>query len=223
MWTEPIIFDYPDPEENIYISVQIWDDNRDEDDILMTKTSVFNLRNALDFPEHAHIEDLDNGAQLKCHLVPSEETSTVMQFQMRCLDVHNVESGLLGFGKTDPYIEISKVYHYPKTGSKYSHPIYRSEVVFDHLNPIFDPCNITLEQLCDGNPDMSLEITLWDYDKKKRHLIGKTETNVHGLLDAVALEGNGDRSRALEFYKDGYEKMKSRGLLVVMSAKLVDV
>jgi hypothetical protein len=161
-------------------------------------------------------------SRLKVHAVPSEETNSMMIFQFRCLDVKNIESGILGFGKTDPYLEIAKIYSYPEVGSRHVQAVYRSEVISNHLNPYFKQGAVNLEALCDGNQKMSLQISLWDYGSRKRTLIGILETDLGGILESITKGGNGDKSGALEFCAGGHRKMRVVGHLVVLEAKVAD-
>ena len=145
----------------------------------------------------------------------------MMIFQFRCLDVKNIESGILGFGKTDPYLEIAKIYSYPEVGSKHIQAVYRSKAISNHLNPYFEQGAINLEALCDGNQNMSLQISLWDYGSKKRTMIGLLETDTMGLLEAVTKGGNGDKSNALQFCAESHKRKKVVGHLVVLETRLV--
>jgi hypothetical protein len=159
--------------------------------------------------------------RLKVHVVPSRKTSTSLVFQFRCLDVKNIESGMLGFGKTDPYVEIAKVYNYPDIGTKHVQAVYRSEVIPNHLNPFYEKAAINFEELCDGDQNMPLLISIWDYSSRKRTLVGALETDTENLLAAVA-EGNGDKSRALRFVTMGFRKTHVVAHLVVLEARLID-
>jgi Ca2+-dependent lipid-binding protein len=140
---------------------------------------------------------------------------------MRALDVKNVEKGALGFGRTDPYLEIAKEYSYPSIGSKHVQVVYRSEVIHNHLNPLWERSNVNLEVLCDGNLDMPLRVSIWDYSSSKRTMIGSFDTNVRGLMSSVATNGNADRSRSFEFYSGELRHQKTVGHLVVMEARFL--
>ena len=62
-WIEPVFFDYPDPNENVYIMIAICDDNRGKsEDVVMGKAMV-NLKPALDHPESRVMEEIDGGGR----------------------------------------------------------------------------------------------------------------------------------------------------------------
>lgn len=62
-WVEPVFFDYADPNENVYVMIAIWDDNRGKsEDVLMGKAMV-NLKPSLDHPETRVMEELDGGGR----------------------------------------------------------------------------------------------------------------------------------------------------------------
>lgn len=140
---------------------------------------------------------------------------------MRALDVKNIEKGSFGFGKTDPYLEIAKEYSYPSIGSKHVQVVYRSEVIHNHLNPLWEKSDINLEVLCDGNLDMPLRVSIWDYSSSKRTMIGSFDTNVRGLVSSVATNGNADRSRSFEFFSGELRHQKTVGHLIVMEARFL--
>jgi len=98
-WAEICVLEHPDDEanSNIFIEVRIFDDNRNKEDKLMAKAMV-NLKDAIDGPEQSFEADLEDGGILKVRAVPSIMNNSLLKFQLRALDVKNVEKGALGLG-----------------------------------------------------------------------------------------------------------------------------
>ena len=99
-------------------------------------------------------------------------------------------------------------------------PVYRSEIIDDHLNPLWKEACVNLETFCDGNLDADIIIKLFDYDRRKSNFIGQVETTVRQLMESVVRGGNADRSRALHF-REGDEDVQgmsdgSVGMLLVL-------
>ena len=98
--------------------------------------------------------------------------------------------------------------------------VYRSEDIQNHLNPYWDPCNLSLEELCYGDLMCPLKISVYDHEGNGKHrLIGEFETNIQMLRDRVSIKGNADRERAFEIFADEQDHA-TRGLIVVVKADL---
>ena len=76
-----------------------------------------------------------------------EETGTdenVVQLQLSAHDLEKKDT----FGKSDPYYILSK-----STPSGQFALVHRSEVVEKNLNPNWKPVNLTMRELCSGDPE----------------------------------------------------------------------
>ena len=143
-----------------------------------------------------------------------------VELHLRGLDIKNVEPGLFGLGRSDPFFEISKKDSDPAIGHSKWNVVYRSEHIMDNLNPFWKPTLIGLEELCYGDLDWPLKITIWDYNANGKHdRIGKFETTVKGLQERVCVKGNADRDQAILLTVEG--KSKTYGLVCVLTAKVV--
>lgn len=106
--------------------------------------------------------------------------------------------------------------------------VHRSEYIDNHLNPYWKPASLSVEELCYGDLDCPLKVTVFDYQKDGKHRkIGEVETTLQGLMDRVAIRGNADRERGFRLFKEdqetvnrGLSEMKTRGLLIVLKAEL---
>uniref|UniRef100_A0A7S3PU97 C2 domain-containing protein n=1 Tax=Chaetoceros debilis TaxID=122233 RepID=A0A7S3PU97_9STRA len=160
-------------------------------------------------------------------------------FQLRCLNLLNVEKGTMGLDRTDPFFEIAKKYKRPTKGRPRLQPVYRSEVIADHLNPCWDRDIIDILHLCDGigldnasdnddEEDMTLVITVFDGTEPDTFLsqpftrteVGSVETSLRALQDSVTLGGNGDTTNAMRLKRHKGDRAKEVGLLVVLKAEL---
>jgi Ca2+-dependent lipid-binding protein len=139
---------------------------------------------------------------------------------LRGLDVKNVEPGPFGLGRSDPFFEIAKKDCDPAIGHSKWNVVYRSEPIMDNLNPFWKSAYIGLEELCYGDLDWPLKVTVWDYNSNGKHdHIGKFETTVNGLQERVCFKGNADRDQAILLTVEG--KSKTYGLVCVLTAKVV--
>jgi hypothetical protein len=141
-------------------------------------------------------------------------------FQLRGLDIQNVEAGVLGLGRTDPFFEIAKKDADHAAGSVRWNVIYRSEHVINHLNPYWQKPNmpISLEELCYCDINWPLLITVYDWNANGKHTeVGQFETTVKTLMGQVAVKGNADRERAFPLF----HKTSTKGLIVVLEAQIV--
>jgi hypothetical protein len=242
-WVESIIFSYDEQSMGTYLKVEIWDDNREKtNDVKMVET-LMNIPKAIQAGEQGLTQELDDGGLLKMYIVVMKEqvpsisnrtisttTSTIsttanqIVLHLRAMDVKNVEKGYFGLGKSDPFIEIRKKYNSPDTGVPRWKVVYRSEWISNHLNPMFEKTCIDLEHFCDGDIHKDLKVMLYDHEPDGHHkFIGEMEITTDILLKNVALAGNADRDRALEFIKGDERRKRVVGLLVIVEASLTSV
>ena len=139
----------------------------------------------------------------------------------------NVEPGLFGLGRSDPYFEIAKKDADYSIGRVKWNVVYRSEYIENNLNPYWRPTTIGLEELCYGNLDWPLKIAFFDYNDNGVHRkIGEFLTTIADLQSHIAIKGNADREKTKSITKegktgtDGQEKVY--GLVCVLVASLIE-
>jgi hypothetical protein len=97
--------------------------------------------------------------------------------------------------------------------------VYRSEHIWNHLNPYWRPFAIGMQELCYGDPSWPLRVTVKDFQHGGKHrVLGEFETNFASLAEHVAVRGNADRENAFELFKE--DQLTSLGLVVVVKAEL---
>lgn len=133
----------------------------------------------------------------------------------------NVEPGLFGLGRSDPFFEVAKKEADYDVGQVHWNVVYRSKRIKNNLNPYWAPCRIRLEELCYGNLDWPLKISVFDHNENGRHLlIGEFETTIAELCSQTAVRGNADRDRAIPLNREN--KFKTYGLLCVLKAVVTE-
>lgn len=136
----------------------------------------------------------------------------------------NIEPGLFGLGRSDPFYEISKKnpnMSALEDGTETWNAIYRSEPINNHLNPMWDKTRLGLPELCFGDLAWPLKITVYDYNINGNHvLMGELRTCVQEMRQKLSIRGNADRDQALPLTR----KMKGReltgGILCVLEASI---
>lgn len=94
------------------------------------------------------------------------------------------KNGLGVFGKSDPYVQISREF---SDGSYVV--VYKTLHQLNNLNPIWKFQEISLLKLCNGDNDATLAIEVLDYNPNGSHVhIGACKTTVNQLLSGVTLE-----------------------------------
>lgn len=133
----------------------------------------------------------------------------------------NVEPGVFGLGRSDPFFEMAKKNADYSIAQVKWNVVYRSEHIDDNLNPYWRPITIGLEELCYGKLDWPLKISVFDHNENGVHRkIGEFETTIAELQDRIAIKGNADRERAFQISKEG--RFKTYGLVCVLKADLLD-
>jgi len=136
-----------------------------------------------------------------------EETGSdenVVQLQLSAHDLEKKDT----FGKSDPYYILSK-----STPSGQFALVHRSEVVEKNLNPNWKPVNLTMRELCSGDPERPLRIDVYDWDKTSDHdLIGCFTTNFNQLK--AAYEDKGRKFEVINKKKEAKKKSYNNSGLV---------
>lgn len=123
-------------------------------------------------------------------------------------------------GRSDPFFEVAKKDADHATGQVRWNVVHRSEHLHDHLNPYWEPFSIGLLELCNGDTQYPIRITVFDHNKNVRHkYIGAFETTLATLMDRVSVKGNADRERAFELSREG-DEANSYGLICVLQAEI---
>lgn len=101
--------------------------------------------------------------------------------------------------------------------------IFRSQYILNHLNPLWDEFTLSLEELCYGDINWPIKVTVYDYNNNGANKeIGEFETTIQEMSQRVAIRGNADRGVAFELLKENNDTnfAKTRGLLVVLKTEI---
>ena len=217
-----VLFFEADPGQITRVKITFYDNRgpQQEDDVLgevmVEATEVFQDKG------HSQTHSLERG-KARVHVSITESNPThagTVHFHLRGLDIRNVEPGLLGLGRSDPFFEVAKKDADHSTGQIQWNVVYRSEYLDNHLNPYWEPFEIGLEELCNGDWDHPIRISVKDHNRRVKHkFIGAVETNLRHLQDRVAIKGNADRDRAFDLYQDN--DPDTHGLICVLKAEVV--
>lgn len=86
----------------------------------------------------------------------------------------NRMNGLGIFGKSDPFLEISKIFENGEYGVVYKSPVIKSE-----LNPCWSECKIPMAILCNGDLERPLKMTMYDFEDSGNHKVSKYSFKLH--------------------------------------------
>ena len=87
------------------------------------------------------------------------------------------------FSTSDPFLEISRL----NEDGSWS-VVWKNQQIPKTLNPKWAQCKIPMAQLCNGDIDRPLKITIFDHERSGRHVfMGQCETNVRNLLTGSSL------------------------------------
>ena len=107
--------------------------------------------------------------------VSSTRDVFVGKFQCNGLNRMN---GLGIFGKSDPFLVVSKMFENGTYGVA-----YKSMHISSELNPRFPECKIPVVPLCNGDIDRPLKIEVFDYESSGEHkFMGEVNTTLRALM-----------------------------------------
>ncbi|KAM4833484.1 copine-7 [Thomomys bottae] len=132
-----------------------------------------------------------------------------LSFQARKLDDKDL------FSKSDPFLELYRV---NDDGSEQL--VYRTEVVKNNLNPVWEPFKVSLNSLCSCEETRPLKCLVWDYDSRGKHdFIGDFATTFEEMQKAFQ-EGQAQWECVNAKYKQKKRNYKHSGVVVLADLKL---
>jgi len=215
---------YIKSDESIFfpIRVAVYDDNPRREEHVLRGEANFEITELYQSPGHMQFEELANGALIRAHVEQSMLGNSIGKaiLHFRALDVKNVEPGMLGLGRSDPFYELEKKNVDHKHGIVRWNVVYRSKYIEDDLNPYWEKHEISLEDLCYCDLEWPLRFSLYDWQKNGKHRkIGQIETDIGTLQRHISQLGNADRDTALRLSKETNSE-KTKGLLIVLQCKV---
>jgi hypothetical protein len=210
-----------DPGVFMPFKVSVYDENVNREDKLMAE-ATFEMTQVYESPGNTQFEQVDGNGKIHVNVEKSIRGTAfgTFSFQMRGLDIKNVESGPLGLGRSDPFYEIAKKNVDLDKGIVRWNTIYRSPKILNNLNPFFNAHDMSLEELCYCDLEWPLRITVLDWEPNGKHrIIGMFETTVIILQERISVHGNADRENGFVLYKENHDT--KRGLVVILKAELI--
>jgi len=215
-WSTPIDIETDDDDDSSTpLRVIIYDDSSTSSQKILLAEATFNLISVHAGEGHTLLLNDDRIRVTVLESIMGSDRG-IMNIQFRLLDVKNIESGLLGLGKSDPFVEIEK---YSTSEIKdnndedddddenndTSNPnhwllAYRTEQIMDNLNPVFDEFRIDTEKLCFCNMTWPIRLVIYDWQSNGKHRpIGYTiPLTIEEIRnECISLNGNADRSNAV--------------------------
>ena len=122
------------------------------------------------------------------------------------------------FGKSDPYLEISR-----STESNKDVVVHRTEVIMSNLNPRWKQFTIPVRNLCAGDDQRSLRFSVYDWDRGGSHdFIGSFHTTLDRLKQGPGPQNQYDCINQDKQRKKG-AKYKNSGLVILEQISVVTV
>jgi len=199
-WTKTFSIDYSLGRER-HFNVGVWDSSQNRRGGNKSMGSaMFEIGDVLGSPGSIKSKRLREGGILFVRVVKAQPSAgTLNVSSVRGCNLTNVEAGL--FNKSDPFFTLSK-----KTlvrGESSWLLVYRSDFCKNNLNPKWGGFEIGLDQLCDGDPNQSILVSVFDYENSGRHTpMGTVDISANALVCRTAtftLRRNGKSAGAIEF------------------------
>ncbi|XP_028608877.1 copine-7 isoform X2 [Grammomys surdaster] len=119
------------------------------------------------------------------------------------------------FSKSDPFLELYRV-----NDDTSEQLVYRTEVVKNNLNPVWEPFKVSLNSLCSCEETRPLKCLVWDYDSRGKHdFIGDFTTTFAEMQKAFEEEqAQWDCVNAK--YKQKKRNYKNSGVVILSDLKV---
>lgn len=174
------------------INVGIYDEVKKKKGAKPMGSAMFEIGEILGARGNIKAKKIKGGGTLFCRVqkAPMSNAGT-FYFQLRGVKLKNVD-GM--FSKSDPFFEVSK--QLKGGGGPTWQVVYRSEVIQNDLNPKWKAASVSVNDVCGGDKDQPVLISVFDFEKNGRHnSLGSFETTVNALLHAKVPTAAGDPKR----------------------------
>lgn len=190
------------------IAISVYDEVRKSENKPMGSV-VFEIGEIMGTRGNTKAKQMKSGGTLFASVRKSQGSGT-LRLKMKGTKLKNVEGFLR---KSDPFFELSRKVN--NAGGLTWDNVFRSKVIKNNLDPVWETEVVDLRVLCDGDLDKPILITVFDYESKGENVsMGKFETTVSSLIEAAPNPGN-----SFELQKKG----KNVGSLSVIKADVYGV
>ncbi|XP_059521534.1 copine-7 [Myotis daubentonii] len=118
------------------------------------------------------------------------------------------------FSKSDPFLELYRV-----NDDQSEQLVYRTEVVKDNLNPVWEPFKVSLNSLCSCEETRPLKCLVWDHDSRGKHdFIGEFATTFAEMQTAFA-QDQAQWECVNAKYKQKKRHYRNSGLVILADLK----
>ncbi|CAB1102218.1 unnamed protein product [Ectocarpus sp. CCAP 1310/34] len=166
--------------------VKIYDSDQVSDDDSLGKAD-FTLGALMSAPGRSITEALkDRSGRLAkgVMIIRAEEVASCAdrcKLSLRGIKLKN-KDGI--FGKSDPFFTVSRL----REDEKWQQ-VHKSEVIMNDLSPAWQPQDMSVQALCNGDYLRPLQLEVWDWDRDGDHdCMGRLKTSLQGLLEGQGRE-----------------------------------
>lgn len=207
-WTRVFIFNY-DFGKPLRIVVNIFDHVRKGDNKPMG-SAIFEVGSILGSKGNTKAQKLKVGGVIYVRVEKSVGKG-LLNFRLIAESLKNVERGFFQ-GKSDPFFELARN-DLGIQGTEWN-TVYRSQVIYNSLNPHWREDSIELSVLCGDNLNLPILCSVWNHEKNGKHSpLGQFQTTVKGLITNVFPSS---------FNLVNIKKKKTVGKIIVQKAELVN-
>ncbi|CAB9504626.1 Copine-3 [Seminavis robusta] len=139
-----------------------------------------------------------------------------LEFKLRGINIEPISKGMLrGSGANPMY----KLLAFKMGSADPFEVVFESETIDNDLNPKWLQSSVSMEELCGGNKDLPIMVSVYDKEPTKETLIGTCETTVSDLVRKKVGETDSVDASMIFKLKDGGQ---DKGMLVVVEAQVLD-
>eukprot|EP00588_Corethron_pennatum_P013879 CAMPEP_0194276108 /NCGR_PEP_ID=MMETSP0169-20130528/8780_1 /TAXON_ID=218684 /ORGANISM="Corethron pennatum, Strain L29A3" /LENGTH=442 /DNA_ID=CAMNT_0039019739 /DNA_START=421 /DNA_END=1749 /DNA_ORIENTATION=- len=189
VWTDLWTFSYSEKDKMKALTITLLDSRKKREKKVLGScvvriSKLIKEGRCIGVLQGGEVEELTWGGCVVATLEKKKHSKTgVFSFQFRGIKLKNIENGF--FGKSDPFYEILR-----KSERSYAQSeddwvlIFRSDVISDHLNPIWKKVHIDLSKICNGNLERAFKIVIYDHESDGKHdIMGEFVTSVKEIVD----------------------------------------
>jgi Ca2+-dependent lipid-binding protein len=226
-WTTRLVIDHYDEGDEMNLVVTVLHQlSKDTNETLCS--IPFEVSSVMRTDDSIMTKDMKGcDGKLSIRIEEKPPSAGKLHFQIRAVNLKNVDGLGLGIKKSDPFYEFHRYRHQTKRNIVVGDAVYRSSICENNLHPVWPAGTVEVAALVTDSSNDTFRLAVYDADdKRSRVLIGQVDVKLNDIIENVNETALSDIEK-IDFSKSltllDNDGEKHTGTILVLSAEITDI